>query len=236
MRDILIIGIAGGTGSGKSTLTERLKKRFGDEVTVIRHDDYYKEQVLKKRLAYSSVSQISYVLTGLFFMTAQSVQGGLLHVVFHACIKICLFLVAGSLIFNTGKHSVEEYHGMGKAMPKTMIGFTMASLALVGIPPFNGFVSKWYLALGALRAELPVFSWLGPVVLLISALLTAGYLLPITIHGFFPGPKESLPEKNNEGGPLMWVTISVLALLTLCSGLFARPLAQAFGAMAEALF
>ena len=196
----------------------------------------YREQVFKKRLAYSSVSQISYVLTGLFLLTPTGVLGGLLHVVFHAMVKICLFLVAGSFICNTGKHRVEEYKGFGKSMPVTMWSFTLASLALIGIPPASGFVSKWYLALGALRSGLPVYRWLAPVVLLISALLTAGYLLPITIAGFFPGKEEKLPEKNDEGGPLMLVPILILGVGSVVLGLCAAPLTQALGSLAETFF
>lgn len=181
----------------------------------------FRENTFKKRLAYSSVSQISYILVGLFVMTAESVLGGLLHVVFHACIKICLFLVAGSFIFNTGKHQVDEYRGIGKSMPVTLWAFTLASLGLIGIPPFSGFVSKWYLALGSLNSGLPVYNWLVPVILLVSALLTAGYLLPITISGFFPGKDFEVPERTREGGILMWLPIVLLAALTLLFGLFA---------------
>ena len=196
----------------------------------------YREQVFKKRLAYSSVSQISYVLTGLFFLTEQSVLGGLLHILFHAVIKICLFLVAGSFIFNTGKRRVEEYRGFGRSMPKTLWAFTLASLALVGIPPASGFVSKWYLALGALDSGVSVFSWLAPVILLISALLTAGYLLPITIAGFFPGKDAVIPEKNSEGGAVMWVPILLLGLLAVALGLFSAPIVRALEAVAGTMF
>lgn len=195
----------------------------------------YRERVFKKRLAYSSVSQISYVLVGLFFLTEQSAVGGLLHILFHAVIKICLFLVAGSFIVNTGKHRVDEYRGYGKSMPKTMWAFTLASLALVGIPPASGFVSKWYLALGALDSDVELFSWLAPVVLLISALLTAGYLFPITIAGFFPGKDAALPKKNDEGGKRMWVPILLLGLLSVALGLFAAPLLRWMETIAKAM-
>ena len=196
----------------------------------------YREQVFKKRLAYSSVSQIAYVLTGLFLLTEQSVLGGLLHVLFHAVIKICLFLTAGSFIFNTGKRRVEEYRGFGKSMPKTMWAFTLASLALVGIPPASGFVSKWYLAVGALDSGVSVFTWLAPAILLISALLTAGYLFPITIAGFFPGKGEPVPEKNAEGGAIMWVPILLLGLLSVALGLFSAPIVRALEAVVKAMF
>ena len=196
----------------------------------------YREKVFKKRLAYSSVSQISYALVGLFFLTPQSALGGLLHVLFHAVIKVCLFLVAGSFIHNTGKHRVEEFVGFGKAMPKTLWGFTFAALALIGIPPASGFVSKWYLALGALDSGMGIYTWLAPVVLLISALLTAGYLLPITVSGFFPGKDAVLPERNSEGGWAMVAPIWILAGLTLILGLCAGQLVPILESLAASLF
>lgn len=196
----------------------------------------YREKVFKKRLAYSSVSQISYALVGLFFLTPESGLGGLLHVLFHAVIKVCLFLVAGSFIHNTGKYHVDEFVGFGKSMPKTLWGFTLAALALIGIPPASGFVSKWYLALGALDSGMAVYSWLTPVVLLISALLTAGYLLPITVSGFFPGKDAVLPEKNDEGGWAMAAPICILSGLTLIMGLFAGELVPLMEKLAASLF
>ncbi len=195
----------------------------------------YREKDLKRRLAYSSVSQISYVLTGLFLFTQDSVTGGLLHVLFHATIKICLFLVAGAIIHHTGKRKVEELKGIGKQMPKTMGSFTLASLGLIGIPPVCGFVSKWYLALGALDAEIPVFSWLTPVVLLVSALLTAGYLLPVAMDAFFPGRSFKGPARDNEGGALLWLPIVVLAGAAVLFGIFGGTLTQAAGAVAQAI-
>ena len=186
----------------------------------------YREDLFKKRLAYSSVSQISYVLVGLFCMTQQSLAGGLLHVIFHACIKICLFLVAGSFIVNLEKTRVSELRGVGKAMPVTLWAFTIASLGLIGIPPASGFISKWYLALGALDTGIPTLNWLAPVVLLVSALLTAGYLLPITIKGFFPGKDFTPLARTNEGTAVMWLPIAILAAISLLIGIFAGPLTQ----------
>lgn len=196
----------------------------------------FREQAFKKRLAYSSVSQLSYILTGLFLLTPQGVLGGLLHVLFHAVIKICLFMVAGSFIFHTGKHEVEDYRAIGKAMPITLWGFTLAALSLIGIPPAAGFVSKWYLALGALDSGLPVFAWLAPVVLLVSALLTAGYLLPITIAGFFPGKNARLPQRNPEGGLVMWGPILCFGVLSILLGLLSGLLVPALSELAQSLF
>ena len=193
----------------------------------------YREKNLKKRLAYSSVSQISYILFGLFLFTETGLLGALEQFMFHACVKICLFMIAGSFIVNKGFRRVDELTGIGKTMPFTLGAFTLASLSLIGIPPFAGFVSKWYLAEGALESGLSVLSWLGPVVLLVSALLTAGYLLPIAIAGFFPGKKaetedaiESAPavlaesSLSREGGLLMVLPILITAVLSLLFGLF----------------
>lgn len=96
-------------------------------------------------------------------------------------------MCAGAIIYTTGKTRVEQLRGIGKEMPLLMWCFTIVSLGLIGIPPTGGFISKWYLAQGALSSGINGFDWIGPVVLLISALLTAGYLLPITIQGFFRG-------------------------------------------------
>ena len=180
----------------------------------------YRQDVLKKRLAYSSVSQISYVLTGLFLLTDQGVQGGLLQVLFHACVKICLFLCAGSMIFHTGKTKVSEFLGIGKTMPVTLWSFTIASLSLIGIPPAAGFISKWYLAAGALESGLPVMNWLVPVILLVSALLTAAYLLPVTIRGFFPGKNFVHSGQRTDGIPEFWLPLVILAGMSLLLGIF----------------
>lgn len=186
----------------------------------------YREKILKKRLAYSSVSQISYVLFGLFLMNPMGLTGGLMQVLFHACVKICLFLTAGSVIFNTGYHRVDELKGLGKCMPITFGTFTLASLSLIGIPPFAGFISKWYLALGSLTSDIPVIYWLGPVILLVSALLTAGYLLPITVQAFFPGKDFKLQKAFKEGGPLMAIPLVVLSALSLFMGLFSGSIQE----------
>ena len=196
----------------------------------------WREQVFKKRLAYSSVSQISYVLFGLFLMTPDGYTGALMQVLFHATAKIGLFLTAGSLIYNTGLHRADEFKAYGKAMPKTFGAFTLLSLSLIGIPPFAGFVSKWYLAEGALTSGLSVYSWLGPVILVISALLTAGYLLPVSVAGFFPGKDAAVPKKNDEGGLKMLLPLFVLAGLALVLGLAGGLLSPFFADMAAGLF
>ena len=161
----------------------------------------YKEPVLKKRLAYSTVSQVSYVLFGLSMLQAQAFVGALAHIIFHSLIKNALFLCAGAIIVTAKKKRVAEMIGLGDQMPFLLICYTIVSLALIGIPPTSGFVSKWYLALGALASETGVWAWMGPAVLLVSALLTAGYLLPLTIQGFFPGTDLKRDETGEGGSP-----------------------------------
>lgn len=181
----------------------------------------YREPVLKKRLAYSTVSQVSYILFGLSAMDMNSVTGGVLHVIAHGFIKAALFLCAGAIIYMTGKTRVEELKGIGKEMPLLMWCYTIVSLGLIGIPPTGGFISKWYLAMGLLETGIPGFSWIGPVVLLVSALLTAGYLLPITIQGFFPGADYDYKAlKKKEPSALMTVPVLILTVLTVFMGLF----------------
>lgn len=195
----------------------------------------FREPVLKKRLAYSTVSQVSYILFGLSLLSATGMAGALLHTVYHAFIKSALFLTAGIFIFQCGKTRVEELTGIGKQMPKTLVCYTFASLALIGIPPASGFISKWYLAQGALEADAGVFGWLGPVVLLVSALLTAGYLLPVAMKGFFPGEAWEAPEGRLKERKEMLLPLAVLAALSLLLGMFPNPLISYVSRIAETL-
>ena len=196
----------------------------------------YREKVMKKRLAYSTVSQASYILFGLSVLQSGAMTGALLHVVFHAVIKSCLFLSAGAIIYKTHKTKVEELRGIGKEMPVAIWCYTFASAALIGIPPASGFISKWYLATGALASGVEVFSWLGPVVLLTSALLTAGYLLPITVNGFLPGADydyDALEKK--EPCLTMLIPLLILAALALLLGIFPNPLTEYISALVSAV-
>lgn len=218
----------------------------------------YREKVLKKRLAYSTVSQVSYILFGLFIATSSFVgepaglggcygfdyplgtafDGALIHVAAHAFIKSTLFLCAGAIIYLSGCTKVDDLRGIGKKMPVMLWCYTIVSLGLIGIPPFGGFTSKWFICVGAMETGVPVFSWLGPVVLLVSALLTAGYLLPISINGFLPGKdfeKQVASAKTEDiadGGkyhayitvkepkPIMLIPIIILTLLSVAVGIW----------------
>lgn len=196
----------------------------------------FHENVFKKRLAYSTVSQLSYVLFGLSTLHPVGVSGALLHVLFHSVAKSLLFMGSGAVIHQTGKTKVSELRGVGKQMPVTIGCFALGSLSLVGIPPFAGFFSKWYLANGALAAELGVFGWLGPIVLLLSALLTAGYLFPIVVQGFLPGKAyDKVPVKKSEAGYTMTIPMMILAALALLLGIFSSGIIQLVSQLAVSL-
>ncbi len=197
----------------------------------------FKENLLKKRLAWSSVSQVSYILFGLSTLHPLGLTGALLHVAAHSLIKDTLFMSAGAIIHQTGKTRVDELDGIGRQMPAVMWCFTLVSVGLVGIPPCLGFVSKWYLAQGALSMSgVPAFfSWLAPTVLLLSALLTAGYLLTVSIRGFFPGHGEHEPEavfEKKEPGLSMVLPMALLTALSVLLGMFPGGLIELFSRIA----
>lgn len=171
------------------------------------------EDGLKKRLAYSSISNLSYVLLGVFMMTPLGLVGALLQIFFHALAKIGIFQCAGSIIFLTNTETISGFPGLGRKIPLTMLCFTGLSLSLVGIPPFGGFYSKWYLALAGLDGMTGFLRYAIPAVLLISALLTAIYLFwPIT-RTFFPGKDFPAAERVKEPWKMM---LSLVGFTSLC--------------------
>ena len=193
----------------------------------------FKEKLFKKRLAYSTVSQVSYVLFGLSTMTQAGFVGACLHIVFHSLIKNTLFMSAGAVIHKTGLTQVEELKGIGKRMPVTMTLFTVVSLGLIGIPPTGGFVSKWNLAQGALSAGVKG-AWIGPACLLLSAILTAAYLLGISIKAFFTGEDDRELVKC-EPTWRMLAPMAVFAVLSVALGVLPGGLIAFFSRIATAL-
>lgn len=195
----------------------------------------YREHHLKKRLAWSTVSQVSYVVFGLSTLHPLGLLGAMLHVVCHSLVKDVLFMGAGAVILKTGETQVDALRGIGKRMPVTMWCFAIGSLGLIGIPPCLGFFSKWELAQGSL-AMTGVASWLnwfGPVVLL-SALLTAGYLMPIVLRGFFPGKDAQVGEKC-EASASMLIPMLVLTVLSVALGMFPSLLTDLLSPILTAL-
>ena len=194
----------------------------------------YREKQLKRRLAYSTVSQVSYVLFGLLLLTPAGVQAAMTQMIFHAVAKDALFLAAGAIIFSTNYTRVDQLRGIGKRMPVTMWCFTLAALSLIGIPPMAGFVSKWYLVSAGLEAPVGPFSAAGMAVLVVSALLTAGYLLPIVTDGFFPG-KDYIAERR-EVGPWMRCPLVAFAAAAVVLGLVPGAVTGWLGELAGGLF
>jgi len=156
---------------------------------------------LKRRLAFSTVSQLSYIVLGVALLTPYGAMGGILHIVMHAFGKITLFFCAGAIMVATGKKYISEMAGIGKRMPLTMGAFFVGSLSIIGLPPCGGFISKWYLALGTLQKQSPLL--LG--VILTSSFLNAAYFLPIVYKAFFHHPSGSKGAFSGTKEPLMCV-------------------------------
>ena len=148
-----------------------------------------KQDNLKARLAYSTISQLSYIVLGAMLVSDLAIIGGGMHLATHAFGKITLFFCAGAIMIASHKTEISQMRGIGRAMPLTMCAFLIGSLSIIGLPPFGGLWSKWYLALGALEAGQVVM--VG--VLMVSSLLNVAYLLPIPIRGFFGRAEDNPP-------------------------------------------
>lgn len=169
---------------------------------------------LKMRLAYSTVSQLSYVVLGAALLTPSGMTGGMLHIINHAFSKITLFFCAGAIYVASHKKHISEMKGIAKQMPWTMLAFSVGAFSMIGIPPTAGLVSKWYLALGAIQAgETSIL-----IVLLTSTLLNAAYFLPILYTAYFQKPKKE-GHGHPEHGEAPWIMVVPL-LLTAAGTLF----------------
>lgn len=170
-----------------------------------------RQSSLKKMLAYSTVSQLSYVVLAALVLAPLGLPGVALHIAAHAVAKITLFFAAGAIYVASKKTELDQLDGIGWRMPVTMAAFTIAALSMIGIPPTAGFVSKWYLVSGALQAE----HWLMLGVLMLSSALNAAYFLPVVFRAFFR--RETVaPAKPHREAPLpMVLALAFTALLTL---------------------
>ena len=147
---------------------------------------------LKRRLAYSTVGQLSYIVLGVSLLTTSGIAGSIMHITLHAFGKITLFFTAGAIYVVLHKTEVSQLAGIGRQMPFTMAAFTIGSLSMIGTPPLGGFISKWYILVGAVQAHELFFI----VVLSISTILNACYFLPIVYSAFFKEPSHD----NHHGG------------------------------------
>lgn len=197
---------------------------FAGSLFAIAQDD------IKRMLAFSSVAQIGYIFLGIALINQNGVSGGILHIANHAMMKSLLFLTAGAIIYKTGIRKIKDLEGIGFKMPITMILFSIGALSMVGIPGFNGFISKYYLVLGALDAHKPFYA----LVIILSSLLNAVYYLPIVIKAFF-GQNHDL-KFNTDGLPKrMLIPMLILGASCIKFGIIPGTLFQLVEKAAEIL-
>lgn len=170
---------------------------------------------LKARLAYSTVSQLSYIVLGVVLLSPAAMVGGIIHIAAHAFSKITLFFCAGSIYCASGKRNISDMAGIGRRLPWTMGAFFVGSLSMIGVPPTAGFVSKWYLALGSVEAGEMAFL----IVLLVSSVLNAAYFLPVSYVAFFGTEVQESPATIREI-PMMTIPLVATAILSMLMGIF----------------
>ena len=192
---------------------------------------------VKRRFAYSTVSNLSYIIFGVAIMTPAGLAAALLHMVYHAVIKITLFFTAGAILYKTHREYLYEMEGFGRVMPITFATMAITGLGLIGVPPFAGFHSKWALATAAVSSGNPV-SYVGIVALILSALLTALYIFSIIIRAYFPRNKE-YPEGyyDHVHDPNLYMTgtLVVLAVVSVIIGFYPEPLIEILNNVAMGL-
>ncbi|ANK92985.1 MULTISPECIES: monovalent cation/H+ antiporter subunit D family protein [Rhizobium] len=202
-------GLVGGLGLGIATAYLASFTILMASVYALTRDD------LKARLAYSTVSQLSYIVLGAVLLSPVAMVGGIIHIAAHAFSKITLFFCAGSIYCASGKRNISDMAGIGRRLPWTMGAFFVASLSMIGVPPTAGFVSKWYLAKGALAAGETAFL----VVLLVSSILNAAYFLPVSYAAFFQAEKQESRTTLREI-PLVTIPLVATAILSVLMGIF----------------
>ena len=194
-----------------------------------------KETHIKRRLAWSTVSNLSYILFGAVVMTPLGMVGALTHFVFHGFMKITAFFCAGVFMHQTGKKHVYEMDGMGRCMKITFGCFAVSSLGLMGVPGLAGFISKWNLTAAAVESG-NVLAYAGVACLLLSALLTAIYMLSVVSRAFFPSRRETALETAPDPSWQMCLPMLVCAAATVVLGICSQPLVDFFQAVANGVF
>ena len=181
---------------------------------------------LKRRLAFSTIGQLSYIVLGVALLSPLGVTGGMLHIAMHAFGKITLFFCAGAIFVATGMTRISRMKGIGKRMPYTMTAFLIGSLSVIGLPPCGGFISKWYMLLGTLETGNSFFLF----VFLASSLLNAAYFLPVVYKAFFCAEEDSQFENKVAEAPV-WCLVPPLITAACSILLFIYP--QPFAALAK---
>jgi multicomponent Na+:H+ antiporter subunit D len=173
---------------------------------------------LKRRLAFSTIGQLSYIVLGVGLLSASGMTGGVLHIAMHAFGKITLFFCAGAIFVATGVKNISQMKGIGRRMPITMGVFLIGALSVIGLPPCGGFISKWHLVVGTVEAGRMAML----VVLLLSSVLNAAYFLPIVYNAFFCTDEEALFERKIEEAP-RWCLAAPVITASCSIGLFFYP-------------
>ncbi|TGQ46872.1 monovalent cation/H+ antiporter subunit D family protein [Mesorhizobium sp. M00.F.Ca.ET.216.01.1.1] len=202
-------GLVGGLGLGIATAYVVSFTILMASIYALTRDD------LKARLAYSTVSQLSYIVLGAVLLSPVAMVGGIIHIAAHAFSKITLFFCAGSIYCASGKRNISDMAGIGRRLPWTMGAFFVGSLSMIGVPPTAGFISKWYLALGSVEAgEIPFL-----IVLLVSSVLNAAYFLPVSYVAFFGTEAQECPATVREI-PMLTIPLVATAILSVAMGIF----------------
>ncbi len=177
---------------------------------------------LKARLAYSTVSQLSYIILGVALLTPHAIEGGLIHIVNHAFSKITLFFCAGAIYVAAHKKNISEMSGLGRTMPFTFGAFAVASLSMIGAPPVAGFVSKWYLLVGSMEAH-----QVGILLILIaSTVLNVAYFAPVTYKAFFGKPPAGAAVGIREAPLSMLIPILIAVTVSVIIGIYPNFMMQ----------
>ena len=193
-----------------------------------------KETHFKRRLAYSTMSNLSYILFGVVLMSPAGLVGALSHMIFHAVMKISSFFCAGAVICKTEKNYIHELDGLGRKMPVVFTVFTISGLALMGVPGLPGFISKWNLAKAAVL-DGGTLAIVGMGALLVSALLTAIYMMTISVRAFFPGKNFDYQklEGVKDPGIQMLLPLLVFVAVMFVFGLHSQPVISALTDLAS---
>ena len=196
-----------------------------------------KDRHIKRRLAYSTVSNLSYILFGVALMSPLGLIGALSHMIAHAFMKICSFFCAGAIMYKTERHYVYQLDGFGRKMPKVFTIFTISAFALMGVPGLPGFVSKFNLAKAAVESG-SVLAYVGVGALLVSALLTAIYMLTIVVRAFFPKDDFDYETIKDVEDPnyIMILPLTVFVIFMFIIGLYPKPLLDLFATIAAGNF
>lgn len=210
-----------GTDLLKGTFAQYVPMAFAMFTIVYGCSMAVKERHIKRRLAYSTVSNLSYILFGVTLMSPMGLTGAMTHMLVHGVMKIAAFFCAGAIIVKAHKNYVYELEGFGKKMPKTFAVFTISALSLTGVPGFAGFISKWKLATAAVN-EGTVMSYIGIGALLVSALLTAIYMFQIILRAYYP--VEETDTVKCDPTWRMMIPLTLFSVAIVVFGFYSEPI------------